>query len=269
MRGKLKVSLVVCVVVVLSAALLAPIAGASGQIANAGPGTMMGGGTGGATGGSWCGGGLWNGSGPWGGTGMWGMGSGMAWLKDNPAALQAWLQMRAEHVKTMQAWYDTYRTDLTSPAAQQALHVLWITFWNDMKSFYEQYGSGADWTSPMDGMWNGWQMGSMMGGGTWDPGHMWGSGYGSAWMTSHTNGMGQWLAMRGRQVGAMNAWWQHHRAAQGSGPAQAALKTLSGRQRAQVRRFYQQHHLSTSPTMMRAGAGGWMGLGGMWGGFGW
>jgi hypothetical protein len=65
MRGKLKMLLIAGAVAVLSAALLAPIAGASGQIVNAGPNTMMGGSTGGTAGGGWCAGGLWNGSGPW------------------------------------------------------------------------------------------------------------------------------------------------------------------------------------------------------------
>jgi hypothetical protein len=268
MRHFSKTVLIAGAVLTLSVgALAAPaLASASGAGAPATtPQQMMGGGTGGTL----PMGGMWNGNGPWGGTGMWGMGSSMQWLRDNPAAMQDWLKMHSQHLAAMHDWYDTYKADLTSPAAQQALHDLWITFWNDMKTFYEQYFSGVDWISPMDGMWNGWQMGSMMGGGSWDAGHMWGSGYGAAWMTSHTNGMGQWLAMRGRQMGAMHAWWQHHRAVPGSGPAQAALKTLSGRQRAQVRRFYRQHHLSTSFAMMRAGAGGWMGLGGTWGGFGW
>ena len=39
--------------------------------------------------------------------------------------------------------------------------------------------------------------------------------------------------------------------------------------RAQVKTFYTKHHLSVTTARMRDGAGGWMGLGGMWGGFGW
>jgi len=88
-------------------------------------------------------------------------------------------------------------------------------------------------------------------------------------MTSHPAGFGQWLAMRGRQMSAMNARWQQNNPAPGSPTAQAALKTLSAHQRTQVKRFYQQHHLSANSRWMRYGAGGWMGLGGMWGGFGW
>jgi len=37
----------------------------------------------------------------------------------------------------------------------------------------------------------------------------------------------------------------------------------------QVKSFCRQNNLSASSSRMRYGAGGWMGLGGMWGGFGW
>jgi len=283
MRFGLKTLITGAAFVVLGGALLAPIAGAArsgagmmgggtGTTTVATPGSMMGGDTGPIPGdatGTWCGGGIWSGTGAWGGTGMWGMGSGMAWLTDNPAAMQAWLQLRADHMQDMQTWYDTYKADPTSAQAQAALHDLWTKNWNDMKAFYQQYAGGTDWTSPANGMWGGWMMGSMMGGGSWNPGHMWGSGYGASWMTGHAAGMGRWLAMRSGQVSVMNAWWQQHSADPASASAQAALKTLMGRQRTQVKHFYRQHHLSTSSAMMSAGAGGWMGLGGMWGGFGW
>jgi hypothetical protein len=39
--------------------------------------------------------------------------------------------------------------------------------------------------------------------------------------------------------------------------------------RASVKAFYTHHHLTVTTTRMRYGAGGWMGLGGMWGGWGW
>ena len=209
------------------------------------------------------------GGGMWGGTGMWGMGSGMTWLTGDPVAMQAWLQLRADHLADMQTWYDTYKADLTTPAAQQALHDLWTAHMDEMQSFFAQYASGAGWTPPAMGMWNGWQMGSMMGGTSWNARRMWGSGYGASWMTSNPAGMGQWLAMRGRQMNATNAWMHKYGAAPAGPAARAAAKTLMARQRTQVRRFYRQHHLPTSSAMMRAGAGGWMGLGGMWGGFGW
>jgi len=274
MKLRLNVFLIALAVAVLSAALLVPIAGASSWGTNSGPGSMMGGGPGsmmgGGTGnGGWCGGGIWNGTGSWGGTGLWGTGSGMHWLTDNPAAMQAWLQLKADHIKALQTWQDTYKADLTTPAAQQALHDLWVTNWNDMKSFYEHYANGAVWTALSSGMWGGWQMGSMMGGGSWNANHMWGTGYGAAWMMNHPAGVGQWLTMRGRQTTAVNAWLQQHASAPGSPAAQAALGTLHVHQRAQVKHFYQHHHLSATSSHMRYGAGGWMGLGGMWGGFGW
>ena len=99
---------------------------------------------------------MWNGDGHWGGTGMWGTASGAAWLTSNPDALAAWTQLRVDHQQAMQTWHETYKADLKSPAAQQALHDLWTAHWNDMKAFYEQYGNGAAWTCPSDGMWGGW-----------------------------------------------------------------------------------------------------------------
>src|SRR5665647_2608008 len=148
-------ALTLSIAVLVPAALAAP---ASPAATAPTPQGMMGGGTGG---GGWCGGGIWNGSGQWGGTGMWGAGFGAAWLAKNPVAFQAWLQLRADHVKAMQSWQDAHKADLTTPQAQQALHGLWTTFWNDMKSFYKQYGGGATWTCPSDGMWGGWDMGGI------------------------------------------------------------------------------------------------------------
>jgi hypothetical protein len=260
MKASLKTLATAFAVALVAAALLAPIAGAGGPTTGAGVNGMMGGGTS-------------SGMGAWTGTGMWSMGSGMGsgtgWLSDNPAAMQAWLQMRTEHRQAMKTWYDAHKADLTAPAAQQALHDLWTEHWNDMQSFHQQYASGTDWTVPAMGMWNGWQMGDMMNGGSWNANHMWGTGYGASWMTSHPAGMGQWLTLRGRQLTAMNSWMKHHGSAPSSPAAQAAMKTLSAKQRTQVKHFYQQHHLPTSAAMMRAATGGWMGLGGMWGGFGW
>jgi hypothetical protein len=256
MKASLKTLVTAFAVALVAAALLAPIAGAGGSTTGTAANGMMGGGTSSAMG-------------AWAGTGMWGMGSGMAWLTGDPAALQAWLQLRTEHQQAMKAWYDAYTTDLTSTAAQQALHDLWTAHWNDMQDFFEQYASGTDWTPPAMGMWGGWQMGDMMGGGSWNPRHMWGTGYGASWMTSHPTGFGRWLTMRGRQMNAMNAWWQQHGAAPGSPTARAALKTLRAHQRTQVKHFFTQHHLPTTSAMMRAATGGWMGLGGMWGGWGW
>ena len=273
MTGKFKALLTALAVVVLAAALLVPIAGAGT------PGGMMGSPTPspspsstttpGHSDGSWCGGGMWSGTGAWGGTGMWGTGSGMSWLTSHPGALKAWLQLKADHIKALQTWQDTYKANLTTPAAQQALHGLWTKFWNGMKSFYEHYGNGAVWTCPSDGMWSGWDMGGMMGGHEWDAHHMWGTGYGAAWMTSHPGAFGHWLTMRDRQTAAVTAWQQHYKANPGSSAAQTALQTMRAQQRAQVKSFYRHHHLAASSSRLRYGAGGWMGLGGMWGGFGW
>lgn len=212
---------------------------------------------------------MWNGSGAWGGIGMWGTGFGMDWLAVNPEAAQAWLQLRTAHHVALQAWYDTYRSDLTTPEAQQALHDLWTTFWNDMKSFYEQYGDGAAWVCPVDDMWGDWDMGGMMGGHDWDATHMWGTGHGAAWMTTHPEALGKWLAMRGRQIEDATAWWQHHEAHPGSPAAMADLRTMRAQHRSQIARYYTRHHLPVTGSRMRDGAGGWMGLGGMWGGWGW
>ena len=222
----------------------------------------------GTSSGSWCGGGIWGGSGSWGGTGMWGTGGGMAWLTGNPDALAAWLQLKADHVAAMQAWYETYKADLTTPAAQQALHDLWTDNWNDMKAFYEQYGNGAAWTCPAAGMWGGWQ-GGMMGGGSWDPSHMWGSGYGASWMTGHPGGLAQWMAMRARQTSAVTAWQRRYAGNLTGSSARTALQNVRTHMRTQVKSFYRSHHLTVTTARMRYGAGGWMGLGGMWGGWGW
>ncbi len=263
MRFGLKPLLATGAVVVLASVVLAPIAGATSSSTammptpmprptssmmptpTPSPSSTTPPGGGGA---SWCGGGIWNGggAGAWGGTGMWGMGSGIGWLTSNPAALQAWLQLRADHLKAVQAWHDSYKTDLTSAAAQQALHTLWTSFWNDMKAFYQQYGNGTAWTCPSGGMWGGWQTGGMMGSGSWNASHMWGAGYGASWMTSHTRGFGNWLTMRGRQTTAMRGWQQRYASNLRSATAQTALRTLTMHNRTQVKSFYRHHGMATT-----------------------
>jgi hypothetical protein len=138
-----------------------------------------------------------------------------------------------------------------------------------MKAFYEQYGNGATWTCPSDGMWGGWEMGGMMGDHHWDASHMWGTGYGAEWMTSHPGAFGQWLAMRGRQTADVTAWMQKNKGALRSTGATTALKHVMARHRAAVKSFFKHHGLPANGTTMQLAAGGWMGLGGMWGGFGW
>jgi hypothetical protein len=281
MKPSLKALLTTLAVALLAMAVLVPIAGASGST----PGGMMGSPspwptmmgtltptpspspTGNTWGDSWCGGGMWGGSGSWGGTGMWGTGTGASWLTNNPDALAAWLQLKADHVAAMQTWYDTYKADLTTPEAQQALHDLWTKNWNDMKTFYEQYGNGATWTCPAAGMWGGWQGGMM--GGSWDPSHMWGSGYGASWMTGHRSGFRQWIALRARQTAAVTAWQQSYAGNLTGSAAQTALQSMRTHMRTQVKSFYRNHGMTATTTRMRYGAGGWMGLGGTWGGWGW
>ena len=138
-----------------------------------------------------------------------------------------------------------------------------------MKAFYEQYANGATWTCPSDTMWGGWDHGGMMGDHDWDAAHMWGTGHGAAWMTSHPGAFGHWLTMRARQTAAATAWQHRYGAHPGSATAQTALHAMRAHQRTQVKAFYLNHHLTATSTRMRDGAGGWMGLGGMWGGFGW
>ena len=111
MKTPIRALVTALAVAVVATALLAPIASAGGSTTRAATNGMMGGG------------------GAWSGTGMWGAGAGMQWLTDNRDALEAWLQMRTAHHQAMQGWYDTYATDLTSTAAQQALHDIWTTFW--------------------------------------------------------------------------------------------------------------------------------------------
>jgi hypothetical protein len=264
MKPRFKALLTALAVVVLAAAVMVPIASASGSSGS--PSGMLGGVTGDD---GWCGGGTWNGSGQWGGTGMWSMGSGMQWLRDNPVAMQVWLKLRSDHQAAMQDWYDTYKADLTTSTAQQALHDLWQTFWDDMRSFYEQYANGATWTCPSNGMWNGWDMGGMMGDHHWDARHMWGTGYGAEWMMGHATGMGQWLQLRGRQTADVMTWMQKHQGALRSAGARTDLNHMMASHRAAVKSFFQHHGLRTNATMMQQATGGWMGLGGMWGGWGW
>ena len=214
-------------------------------------------------------GGMWSGSGPWGATGMWGMSPGAGWLSRDPAALAAWLQLRTAHHAAMQAWYETYRADITSAAAQQALHDLWTGMWADMQAFSGQYAAGQDWTAPSDTMWGGWMMGSMMGTATWDPAHMWGTGYGAEWMTTHMAAMGSWLSLRDRQLADATAWARKYGTDPSTTAARGALTAMTARHRTQARTFLRRHHVGTMQAAMRYATGGWMGLGGLWGGWGW
>ena len=273
MTGKFKAVLTALAVAVLATALLVPVAGAGA------PGGMMGSSTTSSSpssaalpvdaGASWCGGGMWNGTGHWSGSGMWGTGSGASWLANNPDALQVWLQLRADHVAAMQAWRDAYKAGLTTPEAQQALHDLWIKNWEDMKAFYERYATGAAWTCPSESMWGGWETGATMGDHGWNAAHMWGTGHGASWMAHHPGALRQWLTMRAKQTAKATAWTHRYGDHLRSRAARSALKALRAHQRAQVKSFCRHHHLRVTSSRVRDGAAGWMGLGGMWGGFGW
>jgi hypothetical protein len=65
------------------------------------------------------------------------------------------------------------------------------------------------------------------------------------------------------------SWWKSHSADPTSAASQKALTTMRQHHSAQVKAFFRHHHLRVTATRMRFGAGGWMGLGGMWGGWGW
>jgi hypothetical protein len=75
--------------------------------------------------------------------------------------------------------------------------------------------------------------------------------------------------MRAEQTAHVERWAKRHRGSLKSDAAQDALKAVRAHHRAQVKRFYERRHLTPTTSRMRNGAGGWMGLGGMWGGFGW
>ena len=61
---------------------------------------------------------------------------------------------------------------------------------------------------------------------------------------------------------------KHTRALRGT-RATSALNHMMATHRAAVTTFFDHHGLPVNDTMMQQAAGGWMGLGGMWGGFGW
>ena len=88
-------------------------------------------------------------------------------------------------------------------------------------------------------------------------------------MTGHPGAFGQWMTMRARQTAAVTAWQQHYAGNLTGSAAQTAMQSMRTHMRTQVKNFYRNHHLTVTTSRMRYGAGGWMGLGGMWGGWGW
>jgi hypothetical protein len=259
---RLSVFLALGAALLLALALLVPLAGA----ATTRPGSSMMGASGTTWGsgmmgrdGNWCGGGFWNGGGStWGGSGMWGTGYGAQWLRSHPGAFDAWLRLRTDQMTEMRAWFQQYKGDLRSPAAQQALRSLWQDHWNDMKAFYQQYGGGAKWVCPALGMWGGGMMGSGQ--------MMWGTGYGSGWLLQHPAAFAGWQQMRARQISQVSAWWSHHRAQPFSAAAQKTLTAMRSHHKTQALAYMRGHHVSGSTAWSYRG---WMGLGGTWGGWGW
>ena len=76
--------------------------------------------------------------------------------------------------------------------------------------------------------------------------------------------------MRARQTAAVTAWQQQlRRQPDRQRGADRHADACAPTMRTQVKSFYRNHHLTVTTTRMRYGAGGWMGLGGMWGGWGW
>ena len=249
----------VLLVALLAVATLAGTASAqgNGSYGCCGGGWPTTGGTGGGTGGgtygpgSWCGGGVWNGNGAWGGTGAWGTSSGAAWLTGHPAAFGAYLDLRIKNIQAMKSWAQQYGRDLTSAAARQALQAIWQQNWTDMKAWYQQYGGGSGWTAPGSGCWGG---------------GMWGSGYGSGWLTSHPAAFADYLDLRLGQVSDMKAWLAQYAGNLSGSAAQTAMQTMRSEHRAEIVKFFKDHGLTSGA---RWGYCGWMGLGGMWGGWGW
>ncbi len=202
--------------------------------------------------GSWCGGGYWNGSGTtWGGTGTWGIGFGGKWLLNHPDAFNAWLDLRTSQLDAIKAWYGQYSSAPFSAAAQTSLRTLWQQNWTDVKAWYQQYASGAAWVCPTAGCWGR---------------AMWGTGFGGGWLLRHPGAFADWIDLRLSTVNDVKAWFAQYSADPFSTTAQMALQTLRTEQRAEVVKFFSDHGIT-----LRAkwGCGGWMGLGGMWGGFGW
>jgi hypothetical protein len=62
---------------------------------------------------------------------------------------------------------------------------------------------------------------------------------------------------------------QEHQGALRSAGARTDLNHMTASHRAAVKSFFKHHGLRTNATMMQQATGGWMGLGGMWGGWGW
>ena len=69
--------------------------------------------------------------------------AGCAVLTSDPQAAKAMQDLRVEHQRDMQAWYERYDADSSSAEAQSALQKLREEHWNDMKALAERLGLAA------------------------------------------------------------------------------------------------------------------------------
>ena len=64
-------------------------------------------------------------------------------LMNDPPAAKAMQDLRVEHQRDMQAWFDTYEADPSSAEAQAALQKLREEHWSDMKALADKLGLAA------------------------------------------------------------------------------------------------------------------------------
>jgi hypothetical protein len=111
-------------------------------------------------------------------------------LMNDPEALGAMQDLRAEHQKERQAWYERYGSDTSSSGAQAALQKLREEHWNDMRGLFEKLGIEVP-----DGAGPGGMMGrgGGCGGGCGAAGSRAGQGAGYGGMMGSGGGMmGNW-----------------------------------------------------------------------------
>lgn len=61
-------------------------------------------------------------------------------LMDNPDALKAMQELRAEHRAEMQSWYEQYGSNPSSAEARAALQKLRDEHWDDMRDLFGKFG---------------------------------------------------------------------------------------------------------------------------------
>ena len=111
-------------------------------------------------------------------------------LTGDPEALTAMQDLRADHQKGMQAWFDLYGSDPSSAEAQAALQKQRAEHWNDMQILFKKLGITApQGAGPGNGAGG---CGGDCGGAGYGQGTTQGSGYGGAMMGSGGGAMGGW-----------------------------------------------------------------------------